>query len=68
MKTTKTPFNPGDIVTSTYRVEPFLCDDVLVVDALSRVGRGKKASFRVRVYGRDRDVSGWLGAADLVLA
>lgn len=67
-KPVKQPFQPGQYVEffspacPGYYVEPFRADDVMEVQALSKVGRGKKISWRVRVFAVNRNASGWVDA------
>ena len=67
----KQPFQPGQVVafkSAACRVEPFLADDILTVDSLSRGGTSRKPTWRVRVVAVGRAASGWLDAGDLELA
>ena len=59
----KEPFLTGEVVTSDYRVPPFLVDETLVVDRLSNVGKKTKPEWRVFVKSASRPgVEGWLDA------
>lgn len=62
----KEPFQPGDLVTSDYRVWPFLTDETLVVLRLSNVGKKTKPEWRVFARSASRPYAeGWLDAASL---
>ena len=58
------PFISGDQVFSSYRVPPFLADEVLTVLALRNVGTKKRPEWRVRVQSW-RGPEGWLDASTL---
>lgn len=59
------PFKIDDRVTLNHRIDPFFSDDVLIVQSVSKIGRGKKTSWRVRCYVDGRDASGWVDADNL---
>lgn len=60
------PFAMFTEVVSSYRVEPFYTDEVLVVDRCFKMGKGKKVTWRIRVYSKDRQgISGFLDADTL---
>lgn len=65
---TPEPFQIGQYVeffSPASRVDPFRADEVMEVQSLSRIGRGKATRWRVRVFSVNRAVSGWLDATAL---
>jgi hypothetical protein len=70
--TPKGPFEVGDLVAASYRVPPFMGDDVLVVKELQNLGTRTKPHWRARVASlsrrdvrrdpRGEPVEGWLDA------
>jgi hypothetical protein len=68
----KPPFEIGDLVAASYRVPPFLSDDVLVVKELQNLGTKAKPQWRVRAASlgrrdvrrdpRGEPIEGWLDA------
>ncbi len=63
----KEPFQPGDKVIASYRVPPFLADEILVVDCLYPSQRIKGVQhWRVRVYSAQREgINGYLDGETL---
>jgi hypothetical protein len=71
-KNPKLPFDIGDLVAASYRVPPFLSDDVLVVKEMKNLGTKTKPKWRVRVASLARrdvrkdpkgeTIEGWLDA------
>jgi hypothetical protein len=45
----KPPFEIGDVVVSTYRVPPFLMDELLIVKGLTNIGTKTRPHWRVFV-------------------
>jgi len=68
----KPPFEIGDLVAASYRVPPFMSDDVLVVKEIQNLGTKTKPHWRVRAASLGRrdfrrhpqgePVEGWLDA------
>jgi hypothetical protein len=65
-KPSRLPFQPGDVVTSSYRVDPFLSDEKLTVKDVSNVGKKTKPEWRIFVAS-NRGPEGWLDAENLTL-
>lgn len=63
---------PGERVRLTYRVHPFLSDEVLTVLQSTNTGTSKAPLWRIKCRGRELfdksgHVEGWLDATDVEL-
>lgn len=65
-RSARNPFRIGDIVTSWYRVPPFLADETLRVIGLVNIGTKTKPEWRVQCKS-DREVEGTLDGDTLTV-